>query len=220
MKMKGDTMQYLFDFDGTLVDSMGVFGGAMLNILDEYNIPYGEDVLKIITPLGYGGTADYFLSLGIEATKEELMAQMMNEMRDAYLHRITAKEGVTETLRALHARGDSLNILTASPHEVLDPCLKRNGIYHLFEHVWSCDDFFTTKANPEIYRMAAEKMGVTVAEVIFLDDNVNACKTALSAGMRVVGVYDESSADMAEEMMRVTHGYVRDLTALLGMNSN
>ena len=194
---------------------MGVFGGAMLQILDENGISYGEDILKIITPLGYGGTADYFLSLGLRSTKEALMARMTEGMRDAYLHRITAKEGVVETLRSLSARGDSLNILTASPHEVLDPCLKRNGIYHLFQNVWSCDDFSTTKANPEIYRMAAERMGVPVGEVTFLDDNLNACLTAKTAGMRVFGVYDASSADMAEKMRAETHRYLTVLSELL-----
>ena len=48
---------YLFDFDGTLVDSMPTFVGVMLRILDENGIKYGSDIVKIITPLGYIGTA-------------------------------------------------------------------------------------------------------------------------------------------------------------------
>lgn len=54
---------YLFDFDGTLVDSMPTYVSAMLRILDENNITYGDDIVKIITPLGLGGAADYFLPL-------------------------------------------------------------------------------------------------------------------------------------------------------------
>ena len=50
---------YLFDFDGTLVDSMPYYAKAMLQILDENGISYPEDIVKTITPLGYGGTADY-----------------------------------------------------------------------------------------------------------------------------------------------------------------
>ena len=55
---------YLFDFDGTLVDSMPSFASVMLRVLDEYNIEYGNDIIKIITPLGYHGTAEYFRKLG------------------------------------------------------------------------------------------------------------------------------------------------------------
>ena len=48
---------YLFDFDGTLVDSMPTYGALMLRRLDENGISYGEDILKIITPLGFIDTA-------------------------------------------------------------------------------------------------------------------------------------------------------------------
>ena len=48
---------YLFDFDGTLVDSMPSYTAAMLRILDEEGISYGPDIIKIITPLGLNGTA-------------------------------------------------------------------------------------------------------------------------------------------------------------------
>ena len=57
--------QYLFDFDGTLVDSMPTFASVMLRILDETGTPYGEDIVRIITPLGLKGTADYFVSIGV-----------------------------------------------------------------------------------------------------------------------------------------------------------
>ena len=56
---------YLFDFDGTLVDSMPTFIAVMLRILDENNIKYEDDIIKIITPLGYAGTAGYFRKLGV-----------------------------------------------------------------------------------------------------------------------------------------------------------
>lgn len=69
--------KYLFDFDGTLVDSMPTFIGMMKRILDENNISYGEDLIKIITPLGYKGTAIYFKEkLGIKLSLEEIAALM------------------------------------------------------------------------------------------------------------------------------------------------
>ena len=55
---------YLFDFDGTLVDSMPSYVSVMLRILDENGIEYEDDIVKIITPLGYAGTAEYFKKMG------------------------------------------------------------------------------------------------------------------------------------------------------------
>lgn len=212
-KMKNKT--YLFDFDGTLVNSMATFSSVMIRILDEHGIKYGDDIIKIITPLGYGGTAKYFRELGIDRTVEDLVATMNEYARPDYENVIPAKEGVIETLRALKERGESLNILTASPHIMLDPCLIRLGIYDLFDNVWSSDDFGTTKSNPEIYKMAAERLGVAVGEVIFVDDNVNAVRTAKTAGAVAYGIFDESSADSVEEMKSVAVKYLMRFEELI-----
>ena len=208
-------MIYLFDFDGTLVDSMPTFVSTMLRILDEEKIPYGDDIVKTITPLGLEGTAKHFRSMGVTQPLEALMARMMDYMCVQYYEHIPAKTHVKQTLQALKARGDSLNVLTASPHMTLDPCLKRLDMYDLFDNVWSCDDFATTKADPEIYRMVAQRLGTTVENVWFLDDNINADKTAKQAGMMVCGVYDDSSADMVEQMKAATDRYIYDFSELL-----
>ena len=74
---------YLFDFDGTLVDSMPTFVSAMLKILDDNKVSYSSDITKIITPLGLNGTADYYLNeLGLEMSKDELILLMKKYMLD------------------------------------------------------------------------------------------------------------------------------------------
>lgn len=206
---------YLFDFDGTLVDSMPTYVSAMLRILDENGIEYDNSIVKIITPLGLLGTADYYKGLGVKGEVEEIIMKMKEYMYEEYLYNIPAKENVIKTLKILKEKGAGLNVLTASPHATLDPCLKRLGIFDLFDNVWSCDDFQTTKANPEIYKMAAERMGATVSEVLFLDDNYNADVTAKKAGMKVCAVYDESSKDYADEMKAATDYYIYDFSELL-----
>lgn len=209
---------YLFDFDGTLVDSMPTYGSVMIRILDENGVAYPSDIVKIITPLGYIGTAKYFREvLCCKRTEEELTAMMAEYMIDAYSNRIVAKPNVIPVLRALKAYGASLNVLTASPHVTLDPCLRRNGIWELFDNVWSCNDFSTTKADPVIYKMAAERIGVPVSEVLFLDDNLNADLTAKSAGMPVCGVYDDSSAEYEAEMREACDYYIKDFAELLNI---
>ena len=135
-------------------------------------------------------------------------------MLDAYFHAIPVKEYVPEVLNVLKAQGASLNVLTASPHITLDACLKRLGLWELFDNVWSCDDFNTTKADPKIYLRAAEKMGTTVENVLFLDDNLNADLTAKSAGMQVCGVYDKSSKDYVEQMKAANDYYIYDFSQL------
>ena len=75
----------------------------------------------------------------------------------------------------------------------------------------------TTKADPNIYVMAAEKLGKTVQEVLFLDDNLNADKTAKEAGMPVCGVYDPSSEEYTQQIKDATDYYIYDFIELLDL---
>ncbi len=209
---------YLFDFDGTLVDSMPSYVSVMLRILDENGIKYEKDIIKIITPLGYTGTAEYYINnLGLPMAKDDAVELMKRYAYDEYAYKIEAKSHVAEVLRELRRSGTSLSVLTASPHRVLDVCLERLGLWDLFDNVWSCDDFGTTKADPNIYKMAAERIGLPVGDILFLDDNFNADKTAASAGMAVCGVYDNSSADYTEEIKAVSDHYIYDFSELLNI---
>ena len=209
---------YLFDFDGTLVNSMPTFVKVMLRILNENNISYGDDIIKIITPLGLKGTAEYFISLGLNKSVEEIGKTMYEYFYYEYAHTIPAKENVIDTLKELKAQGHSLNVLTASPHLTLDACLKRLDMFDLFDNVWSCDDFNTSKSNPEIYTAVAKKLGVKVEEVLFLDDNYNADKTAKTAGMKVCGVFDESSSEYEQEMRELCDFYAKDFKEILSID--
>lgn len=213
--MKKIANTYLFDFDGTLVDSMPSYVGLMLRILDENNVKYESDIVKIITPLGYLGTAKYFKEMGLDRSVEEMVATMHGYAHEAYTYHIPEKKGVTETLLELKRRGASLNVLTASPHEALDPCLKRLGIFDLFDNVWSCEDFGTTKADPKIYEAAAERLGKKVGEVIFVDDNPGAVKTAKTTNMISCGIFDPTSEEYREEMKRESDGYFDEFSELL-----
>ena len=207
---------YLFDFDGTLVDSMPYYKRMLARILEDDGIPFDDGIMRTVTPLGVIGTAKYYAEvLGVPRGVDEILDKMAEYALDDYKFRIQPKCGVVEALRALAAAGHSLNILTASPHLSLDPCLERIGIYDLFDNVWSCDDFSTNKANPQIYKAAAERLSVAPSELIFLDDNLHADKCAKSAGVKVVGVYDESSAQSEREMREVCDGYVYQLSELL-----
>lgn len=206
---------YLFDFDGTLVDSMPTFVSTIFKILDEYNLVYDKDIVKIVTPLGYKGSAEYFKKLGINISIDEIIQKMQDYMKTEYENNIGAKLNVKEALISLKEQGCDLNVLTASPHSVLDVCLKRLGIYNLFSNVWSCEDFNLTKADVEIYQLVAKQLKQKINDVIFLDDNFNSLKTAKTAGMRVFGVYDFSSEEHKDEIKRLVEKYIEDFAQLI-----
>jgi HAD superfamily hydrolase (TIGR01509 family) len=205
---------FLFDFDGTLVDSMPTFVNTMIKILEQNNISYPDDLVKIITPLGYVGTAKYFRTLGISLSINEQLTLMHEYAKTEYTYNILAKENVEKALIYLKQKGYSLNVLTASPHDMLDPCLKRLGLYDLFDNVWSSEDFNLTKADVEIYKQASTKLGVKTQDVIFLDDNYFSLKTAKQSGMKVYGVFDQTSQEFAGQIKEIVDKYIVDFEEL------
>ncbi len=208
-------MTYIFDFDGVLVDSMDTWAGVYIILLEKYNIPYPSDIVKIITPLGNIGAAQYCISLGLDMTVQQVQEHNHEILSRRYFNEIPAKNNVVEILKQLKRRGASLNVLTASPHVYVDPCLKRVGLYNLFDNIWTIDDFGHRKDEVIIYELAAKRLGKNVSECTFFDDNYIAAKTAKESGMISIGVYDKSSDEMQEEIKAVTDRYIYDFKELI-----
>ncbi|MBE6571199.1 MAG: HAD family hydrolase [Ruminococcaceae bacterium] len=205
----------VFDLDGTLMDSMGEWANRMLDILKEDGIDYPENIISVITPLGYRGAAELFAELGVKGSFDEIVDRMCSYAVDAYTHRIVTKKGVPEYLKKLLSQGHVLAVLTASPHYTVDVCLKRNGIYDLFEKVFTVDDFGLVKAQPEIYFETAKALGTDISQITFFDDNLTAIKAAKKAGLETVGVYDASSDGDTEEIKKSVDRYITSFEELL-----
>ena len=216
MIKNGDRLmtQYIFDFDGVLVDSMPVWAGTYVQLLEQHGIPVPDGFVRRITPLGNDGAAQCLIEAGLPLSKEEIRRCAMERYAYEYSHNISLKPHVAQTLERLVANGNKVHVLTGSSHCYVDPCLKRHNVFHLFENVWSVDDFPYTKAQPEIYREVAERLCVPLSECVFFDDNYPAIKTAAAAGMPTVGVYDVSSADFVEQMKAVADRYITDFAEI------
>ena len=205
----------VFDFDGTLVDSMPTWGGKMLRILNEEGVCYPEDIIARITPLGDLGAARYFREhLGVTSDEKTLLARMDAYALPKYRDEIEEKHGVRKALQVLKSRGHRLFVLTASPHRMLDPCLQRLGLSPLFDGIFSCDDFFTTKADTAIYDRLCERIGSRKEDLVFFDDNLGACETALRAGVQTVGVYDDSGKENFARLQSICHASVLDFSEI------
>lgn len=205
----------VFDLDGTLVDSMSYFAAGLLKILDDAGIPYDDTIVETITPLGYVGSAELFRSMGVEATVEEMVAQMKENLVYEYSNNIKLKPYVGDFLRQLKAQGARLFVLTASPHAVTDICLKNNGVYDLFEQIWSVDDFGMTKSELELFDAVAQKIDCKPQEINYFEDNLTAVTNAALSQYKVYGVLDKQQPEDIEQIKELSDIFVYSYKDLL-----
>ena len=205
----------VFDLDGTLVDSMSYFAAGLLKILDEAGIPYDDGIVETITPLGYVASAELFRSMGVEATVEEMVAQMKENLVYEYSNNIKLKPYVGDFLRQLKAQGARLFVLTASPHVVTDICLKNNGVYDLFEQIWSVDDFGMTKSELELFDAVAQKIGCKPQDINYFEDNLTAVTNAALSQYKVYGVLDKQQPEDIEQIKELSDIFVHSYKDLL-----
>lgn len=207
---------WLFDLDGTLIDSMPTGVDIVLQFLRDRGVSYPDNFIEIITPLGYKGISKYYAEkMGIPMTADEIFTAFQQKTLQAYGESIPLKKGAKETLEALKTKGDRLFVLTASPNALIELSLKRLGVFDLFEETWSVEQFSWTKANKELFYEIAKRLGVATSDCITVDDNYNVLKVAKSAGMQTVGVYDEYSKAAQAELRAAADVYVTELSQLI-----
>lgn len=206
---------YIFDFDGVLVDSTRYFAKTIVGYLDELQVTYPKDIVTICMPMGYGGVAKYFHDeLRVDKDIKEMELEMRQYVQYFYENEICLKEGALEYLQELKAQNCSLRVLSASPYVAVEACMQRNGIRDMFDDVWSCEQFHLKKSDVEIYGKVAEAIGTTVHDIVFLDDNIICLSTAKKAGLLTVGVYDEAGIEFADKMKETGEYYVYSLNEL------
>lgn len=206
----------VFDLDGTLVDSMPYFTKGILSIADEAGIKYGPELIRILTPLGYVGGAEYYVrELGVKDSVDNIVKTIGDRLVYEYSNNVMLKPGVGEYLRRLKDEGARLFVLTASPHLVTDVCLKRNGVYDLFETVWSVEDFRLTKSDTRLFYKVSEAIGCENNEIHYFDDSLVALGNAKKSDYITYGVYDAQTDEEVATMKREYDYYVGSFEELL-----
>ena len=206
---------YIFDLDGTLITSAEMIAAGVCGFFEKRGVAYPPDVVKIIMPMGYAGFANYAISLGVKGDPDELAKGLADDFYDYYANKIKLKPYAKEYIEKLISEGAHCHVLTGSPHLLADPCLKNNGVYELFDNVWSVDDFGLMKSDKRLYERVCEELSAESTDICFFDDNLNVVKTCREAGIYIVGVYDITAAEYKDEIRALADEYVDSFEQLL-----
>lgn len=186
----------IFDMDGTLVDSMGCWKQLGREFLRNKGVTGEiERVLQQTKPMTMAESANLFIrEFGFAGTPEQVAAEMNGVMDLHYRTDIQLKPGVREYLDALHRRGVTMCVASATAEPLIQACLTRLQVAEDFSFLLSCEAVGTGKNRPDVFLEAARRMGTLPSETAVFEDALYAAETAKAAGFYTVGIYDENSA--------------------------
>lgn len=206
---------FLFDMDGTLINSNGVWKDVDREFLArrgmEYSRAYYEGVAHTIFPLAAKFTKEF---CNLEESCEEIMAEWMELAKDAYAN-VSVKPGVRAYLKQCKAEGRRMALVTSSVPEHCHTAMEKLGLIKYFDTVTFAQELGLEKKEPELWREAARINGVRPEDCTVFDDSLAACQGARRAKMRVVGVYDGFFAKDEREMRHFCDVYIKSFEELL-----
>lgn len=206
----------IFDLDGTLLDSTGVWEKIDIDFLGKRGIPVPGDFMEAIKTHNFRTGSVYVAERFELAESPEQIAREWYEMAvQAYACEIQLKKDAGVFLRQLKRMGIKLAVATSSDRSLYEPCLKRNGIYGLFDSFTQTDEVLRGKGHPDVYELAARRSGAAVSDCMVFEDILRGAQGAVRGGFFTVGVYDAASAKDAWQMKRICHAYIEAYTELL-----
>ena len=199
----------IFDLDGTLVDSMWIWEQIDIDYLKGLGYEMPDNLRSEICHLSFEQRAHYFKNkFNISNTIEEIMEVWHNMAYNHYANNVNLKPGAREFILTLKKAGIKIALATSNSTHLLEVCLKNNGIYNLFDIITTTDEVSRGKNYPDIYLLTAKKLGISPEDCMVFEDILPAVQGATAAGMKVVAVYDESSAQDKEQVKLLASHYI------------
>lgn len=206
----------VFDLDGTLLDSMGIWEQIDIRFLQKRHLKATKDYVQAVTPMGFQQAAEYTISrFGLKESASAIIAEWNEMVQNAYAREITLKPHAKEYLLYLKQNGVKLGVATALTPNLYEAALKNNGVFTLFSAFSNLTEVRRGKGYPDIYLSAAKKLNIEPRNCVVFEDIADGIQGAKAGGFRTCGVYDRYSEYESEKIRSLSDRYITDFKELL-----
>lgn len=217
--MLKDITAVIFDLDGTLVDSMWVWDQIDEDYLSKKNIEVPKNLNSEIAHLSFNQVAKYFKKrFNLEDSLDDIKNSWNTMAYYHYSTDIKLKNGVKEFLDFLKSLNIKIALATSNSMNLLEATLKNNGIYEYFDSITLTDEVSVGKHEPDVYLLAAKKLGVDPKNCLVFEDIIQAVIGAKKAGMKVIAVEDTRSLSDKDKLLEASDEFITDFSELLNKN--
>ena len=161
----------IFDLDGTLIDSMGMWHEIDVEYLMRFGIEAPEDLQKELEGLTYTEVAQYFKDRFHISDPISVIGDTWIQMAgEKYRKSIPLKPGVREFLADVKARNHKTAITSSNHLQLIEDILKIHGIYDYIDAITTCDDVGLGKPDPKSTRSQPENSGSIPPSCLVFED--------------------------------------------------
>lgn len=189
----------IFDIDGTLADSLGVWTESDRILLSRRGITYSEEVSLALKSMHFMSAAEYLKELyDMPESAEEIACEITEIVRDKYFHEVKLMPFVHELMDMCERKGIKMCAATSNNRELAEGVLERNGILHRLEFILTSDEVGSGKEDPRIFFVCAERLGLSPKEIAVIEDSPHAARTAHNNGFYTIGTDNGHFGDFEE----------------------
>ncbi|CAL5974268.1 Beta-phosphoglucomutase [Hexamita inflata] len=209
-----DKKAIVFDFDGTLIDSLDAWGAADNQFFQKRNLQFDQHTyLNAITGLNLQQSAEYIIAkYNLQETPEQVIAEW-SASYDEIFSKVSFYPKALEFLHFLKDSGIPFGIATAGPRKVFDIIFREHQ--DLKQHVTyvSCNDVHASKPDPAVYFECMKRMGVTPQDCVVFEDTVSGLTGAANTGSTVVCALTDQQK--RQEKLQLSHHYFETYSELI-----
>lgn len=230
-----DKKYFIFDIDGTLVDSMPMWNLIDQKVLfDNFGIAVAaEDIKAFRDSILYDDRhvsgdiyAIYYeefvklFNLGI--TGKDFKRLRYNLATHLSVYELDFKNGAPEFLNVLKMLGKKIGVATTTTRkqysiyeDLNQKMIKQAPLKKIVDAVVLCEDVTRKKPDPEAYLKVMQMLGAKPEECIVFEDSLNGVMAAKTAGIEVCSVYDESARNEQDVIAKIADYKVESFSELV-----
>lgn len=177
----------LIDLDGTLVDSIPALYQVYLKFLayygkkgtqEEFNALIGPSIDEIVEIL----RKKYELKPSLHDLSTMYVSTLMKQGFEGTV----LFPGVKKVLEEAKKAGKKLAIITSGTKALVKICLEPFKVLDLFDVIITSEDVSKAKPNPEMYKLALDKLGIAPGDAIAIEDSEAGKEAAMGAGVKAL----------------------------------
>ena len=189
----------IFDFDGTLVDSMFIWESFGEDYLRSIGKEPKENPRKTFATFTLEQAAEYYRQhYGVTLSVDEIIRNVNKIVLQSYRTKVRLKSGVAVFLEKLKKQGVNMCVATVTDRFIVEEVLERLGVRKYFSEIFTCSEVGCSKESPEIYNVALDYLKTDKKDTVVLEDSFYALMTAKNDGFIVAGIFDKHEKNQVQ----------------------